>query len=212
MGAGGDDGVGEVVGVAVAFVAEVEPGVAVLMDEEGIGGTDVVEPREMDDRPRPRVPAGRIDGMRGRTDGKQVEHHVLAIMVPPCWDELPISHTHRKHLVAVEHPGPVDAFVDRGGKADDLGIVMEVSPSGEDTAEQKRGIDGGYFAIAPGHSGFDVVEVAEEAVLAGKFVAMEAERAAYLLDDLCMGLVVAFVRDAEGGEAKPAGGDACNSL
>src|ERR1700728_3112045 len=41
VGAGGGDGVGEVVGVAVALVAEVEEGLAVLLGEDGVVAADV---------------------------------------------------------------------------------------------------------------------------------------------------------------------------
>ncbi len=41
VGASGGDGVGEVVGVGVALAGEVEPGVGVLVDEEGITSADV---------------------------------------------------------------------------------------------------------------------------------------------------------------------------
>ena len=70
--------------------------------------------------------------------------------------------SHRDGLFAVEHSRPVDSLVDSGGEADDLRVVGEVGAGGENSAERYRCVDGGDLAIAPGLSGFDVVEGREE--------------------------------------------------
>ena len=65
VGAGCGDGVGEVVGVAIAFGAEVVPGVGVLVDKQWVDGADVFECLERHARAREVVPKRGRNGMRG---------------------------------------------------------------------------------------------------------------------------------------------------
>jgi len=86
--------------------------------------------------------------------------------------------------------------------------VGEVGAGGENSAERYRCVDGGDLAIAPGLSGFDVVEVREEAVMIGKGVAVESQRTAHLLEHMRGGLITTLLCDAQGRQAKASGGDA----
>ena len=208
VGAGGGDGVGEVVGVAVALVAEVVPGVAVLVGEEGVVAADVGEAVVGDGLALPGIPAGGRDGVGGRADGQQVDHHELAEVAPACAKKTILGMpAHGEGGSTVEHPGPVDAVVDEGGELVDLGVVVKVRAGGENAAEEQRGVDGGDFYVLCADAGVDVVEVVEEAVDAGQGVRVEVQRAADLLDDFGARLVAAVVGDAESGEAEAGAGD-----
>jgi hypothetical protein len=54
--------------------------------------------------------------------------------------------------------------------------------------------------------------VAEEAVLMGKSIAVEAKGATNLLDDLCAWLIGSLVCNAEGGESEACGSNAGHSV
>jgi len=65
VGAGGGDGVGEVIGVGVAFAGKVEPGVGELVDEEGVAPADVRVRAEGDGWASEGAPGVGGDGMGG---------------------------------------------------------------------------------------------------------------------------------------------------
>src|SRR5215469_6194334 len=145
--------------------------------------------------------------MRGRADGKQVDHHKLAVVAPAPGDEAGVGEPpHGEGLAVVEHPGPVDALVELLRERLDA-RVGKVGSGSLDAAEQDRRVDGGEFTAAPAASGFDVGEVVEEAVNLGQMVEVPIESGAYPVDDLRVGHVAAMVGDAEGGEAKAGGRD-----
>ena len=134
VGAGGGDGVGEVVGVGVALAGEVEPGVGELVDEEGIFAADVGVRAEGHGGAREGAPGVGRDGMGRRTDGEEIEHHQFGVVVPASGDEAGFgTPAHGEGFAAVEHPGPVDAVVELRGEVGDFGIV-EVGACGEDAA------------------------------------------------------------------------------
>ena len=196
VGAGRGDGVGEVVGVGVALAGEVEPGVGELVDEEGISSADVGVRAEGHWGARKGAPGLGGDGMGGRTDGEEVEHHQFGVVVPACGDEAGLgTPAHGEGLAAVEHPWPVDAVVELCGEVGDSGVV-EVGACGENAAQQDRGIDGRDFAVDQRLAGFDVVEVIEEAVLVGHFVQMELQGGKDLLFEAGGGEVTSPVGDA----------------
>ena len=142
-----DDGVGEVVGVGVAAVCEVEPRVRELMDEERVVAADVGVGAELDLWAGEVVPVVRRDWMCWRADGKEVKHHQLAVVIPSGVDETYIRTPGFGECVAhVQHPGPFDAIVELRGETGDLGII-EVGATGKGAAEEDRRVDGRYFAV-----------------------------------------------------------------
>ena len=146
--------------------------------------------------------------MGGRTDGEEVDHHELAVVVPAGGDEAGLGMpAHGKGLAAVKHPGPVDAVVELGGEGCDFGIV-EVGAGGEGAAEKDGGVHGRYFDVDERAAGFDVAEVREEAVLVRHLVEVEVEGGKDLLFDATGVLIAALVGDAESGETEAGGGDA----
>jgi len=150
--------------------------------------------------------------MGGRTDGEEIHHHQLAVVVPARGDETGLGiPAHGKGLAAVEHPGPVDAVVELRGERGDLGVV-EVSADCEDPTEEDSGVDGGDFDVDEGFTGFDVAKVIEKAMLVGHLVEMEVECGDDLLPDAIGIEVTPLVGDAECGEAEAGGGDACGEV
>jgi len=212
VGAGGEDGVGEVISEGVALVAEVEPGVAVLVDEERSAVADVVEAGVISVGAVEHVPRGGRDGVGGRADGEEVEHHELGVGDPVVGEEAGLGlPAHAESAGASEHPSEVDAVVEGGGEFADLRLdagAGEVGASGERTAEQHGGVDGGEFAVADARAGDAVIEVVEEAVDVGELVDVVVERGEDSLADVCRGEIAVEVCDAERGEAEAGGGDA----
>jgi hypothetical protein len=104
------------------------------MDEKRIAAADVgvgAEGHRWAGEGTPRI--GR-DGMGGRTDGEEIEHHKFGIVVPAGGDEASLgTPAHGEGLAAVEHPGPVDAVVELRSEVSDGGIV-EIGTCSEDAA------------------------------------------------------------------------------
>ena len=129
-------------------------------------------------------------------------------MVPAGGDEARFGvPAHGEGFAAIEHPGPVDAVVELRGEVGDFGVV-EVGASGEDSAEEDGGVDGGDFDVDEGLAGFDVAEVVEEAVLVRHLVEMKVERGDDLFFDAIGVEITALVGDAESTEAVAGGCDA----
>jgi len=144
----------------------------------------------------------------GRTDGEEIHHHQLAVVVPARGDEAGLGiPAHGEGFAAVEHPRPVDAVIELRGERGDLGII-EVGTDGEDAAEEDGGVDGGDFDVDEGFAGFDVAEVIEETVLVRHLVEMKVERGDDLLPDPAGVEVSALVGDTKRCEAEAGGGNA----
>ena len=124
-------GVFEVIGVIVALVAEIEPGVRVLMGEDRVVAADIGEVLVMNDGAGPVFPVFAGYGMRGRADGQQIDHHEFAEVGPSRIEKAATRvPSHRECFAAVQHPRPVDAFVNLRGERLDFRIV-EVCARGE---------------------------------------------------------------------------------
>jgi hypothetical protein len=104
------------------------------VDEEGILSADEGVRAEGHGGAGEGAPAVGRDGMGGRTDGEEIEHHQFGVVVPARGDEAGFgSPAHGEGFAAVEHPGPFDAVVELRGEAGDFGIV-EVGACREDAA------------------------------------------------------------------------------
>ena len=128
MSEGGDAGVLEIVSVAVAFAAEVYPGVRRLMNEERSGRADVAQVAVFVDRPGPRFPGRCRNWMCRRADRQQIHSLQLRVGVPARLEETRFGlESVVECCAAVQHPFPVHTFVDLGGElADRLGIEVSV--------------------------------------------------------------------------------------
>ena len=110
---GGGYGVLEEVGIGIAFPAKVEPGLRILVGEERIVPGDVLQPLILDHGPRPGFPGVGGYGVGRRPNREQVDHHELAVVLPAGGEEATFRiPAHGERLAAIEHPRPVNAFVD----------------------------------------------------------------------------------------------------
>ena len=119
---------------------------------------------------QPRVTRNRVGR---RAHRQKVDHHQFAILAPARMQKSAVRlPSHGKSRAAIEHPRPIDAFVDCGGRDPDLGIV-EMLASGEHSTQEQCGVDGREFAVPHALAGFHVDEVVEEAVLIGQLPGRE---------------------------------------
>src|SRR5215472_4813204 len=141
--------------------------------------------------------------MRGRANPKKINHHQLAVMFPPGFQEARLGMpTHRKSGTAIEHPGPVDALIDFCREVLDF-LIGEILARREDAAQENRGINGGEFALLPALTGFHVNEMKEEAVLVVQIVGDEFKRVSNAIGNLRRLAVAAVDADAKTGQAEP---------
>ena len=208
MGARGLDGVGKVIGIRVGFVAEVEPGMRILMRKERIVAADVVEAGVVDDGTREADPALRRHRMSRRTDREQVDHHQLAIVVPARFEKARVRlPAHGEGLAAIEHPWPVHALIDRRGQLLNP-RVLKVPARGQYAAKQQGGVDGRKLRTGIALSGFHIRKVIEKPVRLRQMVQVPIERCPYPFHNLRMRQVAAMIGDAQRGQSEARGGDA----
>src|SRR5947209_8779870 len=133
----------EVVGVGVLLIAEVEPCVRVLVNEQrSVEIRDVSQTLVCEGWTSEYVPGGGCDWIRGRADRQKVEHHQFAVSIPARRDEAVLGRpSHREGWSAVQHPRPVNAVVNLRGEVLDLS-VPKILTACEHTAKKDRGIDG----------------------------------------------------------------------
>src|SRR5579885_385190 len=175
--AGGGNGVGEVVGVQVALIAIVTPGVRVLVNKERSKSADVVDTAELHQRALERIPGLCRNGMRGRADGQQIHGHQLGVDVPAVLEEAEVwQPAHGKRCAAVEHPWPVNAAVEGGGQRFDARIALKILPAGEHAAEKQSGVNGGKLAAKHTLAAFHVNKVVEKAVLVRALFEQKGQR------------------------------------
>ena len=89
----------------------------ILVHEQRIRRADEGVLLELHDRTRPRTPGRGRNRMRRRPDPEQVQDHQLAVVIPARLAESPIRASTRATAarLAVEHPGEIDAAIDRVG-------------------------------------------------------------------------------------------------
>ena len=138
MDEGSDAGVLEIVSVAVAFAAEVYPGVRRLMNEERSGRADVAQVAVFVDRPGPRFPGGCRNWMRRRPDRHQVHALQFGVGIPARLQESRFGlQSVVEARATVQHPLPVDALVNLGGELAN-GIGVEIGAGVQDPEQQQR--------------------------------------------------------------------------
>src|SRR5687768_18165565 len=81
-----------------------------------------------------------------------------------------------------EHPGEIDAPVDRVGQAGDLAVRGEALADGQDTGDEQRRIDRRQLAVPFPRAGTDVDEVKEPPALVRHPRGEEAQRCPGTLD------------------------------
>src|SRR6266480_581248 len=94
--AGGSNGVGKIVdprpkilhgrSLGGYTVAEVHPGLRILLDEERAAANITIFAHRYD-RKLPRIPSRGSNRVCGRADGEQIKDHVLAVRVPAVGQE-----------------------------------------------------------------------------------------------------------------------------
>src|SRR6267378_2812230 len=172
------------------------------MSKQRIVAGNIYESLKLHGRTRPCLPRFARNRMRRRTNGQQVNHHELAIVVPPSAQETAARFpSHGKRLAAIEHPRPIHALVDCGREILDLGII-EMLASRQYAAKQKRGVDRGEFAVPDTLCGFDIDEVVEESVFVRQSPREKAKRLPHPFPDRRRLPVTARFPDAQASEPK----------
>ena len=148
------------------------------MREDRVVAGNEIDTLVVDDGPLPSLPGFGRNGMRGGADGKQIDHHQLAVVRPARVEESALGvPAHGKRLAAVQHPGPIDALVNLRGQVLNFRIV-EVRAGGEHAAKEKGRVHGRELALVPAGAGIHVVKVVVEAVLVRHVLPEEAQTAA----------------------------------
>ena len=124
----------KIVRVCIAFFAEIEPGMRILVSEQRVVTRDVFDALEVDPGPCPGVPRVGRDWMRWRADRQKIDHHQFAVVVPAGREKAGFRMpTHGKRLASIQHPWPVHTLVDPGSKIVYL-LISEMAPSRENAA------------------------------------------------------------------------------
>ena len=174
------------------------------MDEQRIGTADVGVVLEGHHRTRPRTPGLHRNGMRGGGNAEQVQDHQFAVVIPAPRQETGFGLPSLRQLAARagEHPGEVDASVDRIGRPDDRGIRFEASPHREHAGEEQRRVDRRQLALPRARAGAHVHEMVEPAVLLRTSPGEERQRRPYARENLRSRDPAAFGRDAHARQAE----------
>src|SRR6266404_9331879 len=172
------------------------------MSKQRIVAGNIFESLKLHGGTRPCLPRFARNRMRRRTNGKQVNHHEFAVVVPPSIQEtaarLP---SHGERFAAIKHPRPIDALVDCGREILNLGII-EILASRQHAAEQKRGVDRGEFAIPHPLSSFNIDEVVEESVFVRQSSREKAKRLPHPFPDRCRLPVTARFPNTKSAQSK----------
>src|SRR5437763_7436359 len=121
-----------VVGEVILLIAEVEPGMGELVNEQWGGRRYETVVAVNNSRTANAPPADLRNRVRGRADGKEVKHHRLAVCVPAQVVEAGLRPPGQSECIAaVQCPRPVDTVVQRGRITANLLIVEEVGSTGE---------------------------------------------------------------------------------
>ena len=106
-------------------------------------------------------------------------------------------------------PGPVHAVEDCMCEFDDVAI-LKVLAAGKDAAEQDRGIDGRDFGVPDSFAGIDVGEVIEESAMRRQLPPKKYECRNDAQARVLVGDEAALFCNADCGQAKTGGRDACD--
>ncbi len=156
-----------IVEILIVLPAKIEPGVGILMREQGRRVDVRVGAVDGHRFPPPRAPALRGQGVRWRTDSEQVQPEQLAVAVPAI-DEKPRFRlpAMRKGPAAIERPDPVDPRINSVYQRADLRIV-EILPHQERPLEEQRRVNRRRFAPPHPRSGVDIDKVIDPSVFLG---------------------------------------------
>ena len=158
----------------VANAAKVDPHVRELMGEERprVEQFAIVDVLPLVGRTIGAIALGR-QRMRRRAESEDIEQQALVVAFPAMWDE-PVLRppAMRQGRSAIAGPVPVGPLVERIGQVSDLGFVrrvaVEIRADRQGAREQERRVDGGKLALPNAATRFDVQEMVEEALVAGR--------------------------------------------
>src|SRR5208283_3667625 len=102
-------GVPEVIGIFIALISEVEPGMRILMHEQRCTRIDKRLAFLFNSRTLPGVPGRGGNRMTVGADGQQIHREQLAITIPTVRQESALRRPAlTKRRTAIPHPGPID--------------------------------------------------------------------------------------------------------
>ena len=209
---GGSDRIAEIVGVPVALVAIIAPGMRILVDKQWRHAADVFDATKVNYGPLQRIPGGGRDRVRRRANGHQVHGHQLGVNVPAILQKSLVRQpAHGEGGTAIQHPLPIDAAVESGRQGSNARVRGKILAAHQDAAEENRGIDGRQFRIEEPLAAVEIDEVVEKSVLVGTRLQQESQRPLHTLLALRRHKVMPFGRDAERSEAKARGGYAADT-
>src|SRR6266481_1691557 len=172
------------------------------MSKQRIVAGNVFEFLKLHSGTRPCLPRLAGNRMRRRTNGKQVNHHEFAVVVPSSTQETAARFpSHGECFAAIKHPRPIHTLVDRRCEILDLAII-EMLTNRQHATKQKRGIDRGEFTIPHPLSSFQIDEVVEESVFVRQSPREKAERLSHAITDRCRLAVTARFPDTKSAEPK----------
>src|SRR5467141_587312 len=181
----------------------------ILVHEERITRPDVVQAVEFNLRTLPSIPALLRQRMRRRPQAKQIDHHQLAVMVPPRLDESGLRFpAHRQRLFSLQQPTPIHALVYLRGQVANLRIV-KIRAAGQRPAEENRGIDRGYFRLKIAVATLHVEEMKEKPMHVTQAGGGKTQRVSNALADFLAVLPTSMVCNAQSSESKSSRSDAC---
>src|SRR5271168_2353819 len=141
MDSGGDDGVLEIVGVAIVPTAKIKPGLRVLMNEERSERADILDAVVFKCNPFPGVPGFGGQRMSGGSESQQVHHHHLAVVVPTELKEARFRRPSMGQEARVlRKPRPIHAAENQAREFADL-RMLEMLAARQDSAKQNSGVD-----------------------------------------------------------------------
>ena len=180
------------------------------MHKERSKRADVAQAVIFEGGPFPCQPRLGPQGVRGRTHSEQIDHHQFAVVVPLVRQEADLRRPSMGQQCGVfREPGPVHAVENCMCQFDDVAI-LKVLAAGEDAAEQYCGVDRRDFGVPDSFAGIDVGEVIEESAMRRQLPPKKYERRDDAQARVLVGDVAALFCDADCGQAKTGGGDACD--
>src|SRR5262249_61881099 len=135
------DGILEIIRECIMFLPEVKPSMRILMRENGIVAGNKFQTLILDGWACPGVPGTCRQWMCRRPNAEQINHHEFTKMFPAGIEKTRFGMpAHRYGAPAVQHPLPVDSFVDFCRQVLNF-LVGKILASCEDAAEQQGSVD-----------------------------------------------------------------------